>query len=311
MNTEFPLVSVIIPTYNRANLVVRAIDSVLSQTYKNIEIIVVDDGSKDNTKEVLAFYKDKIRYFYKENGGEASARNCGIERVKGDYIALLDSDDLWYPEKVEKQIQKLLSAPDFAISITDIDFVYESGKIVTRNLRKKIPHDGYILPYILKYPGFGCSSVLAKKEVFEKVGPFREEFYTGEDQNWMFKACSFFKVILLNESLVKMIVSPDSLSKSLFTKNRLKVLRKIKEYNPVFYQQYNKLILKTLSQVNLDYAMDLLWYRYVKEAQKQLLESWHNYPNVKALLLFIKTWLILAVSIVLPQYKDKGNFNER
>ncbi len=90
-----PEVSVVVPTFNRAKIVPKAIDSVLQQTYKDYEIIVIDDGSTDNTKAVLRNYDDKIVYRYKENGGISSARNSGIEIAKGKYIALLDSDDFW------------------------------------------------------------------------------------------------------------------------------------------------------------------------------------------------------------------------
>lgn len=91
------MVSVIIPVYNRAHYIKECLDSVLSQTYKDYEIIVVDDGSTDNVKEVLLPNMQQIRYIYKENGGAASARNVGIMHAKGDYIAWLDSDDRWLP----------------------------------------------------------------------------------------------------------------------------------------------------------------------------------------------------------------------
>ena len=108
-----PRVSVIIPTYNRKDYVQEAIDSVLAQTFTDYEIIVVDDGSTDGTGEVLqAKYGDRIRYVWQENQGESVARNRGIEMAQGEYIALLDSDDLWLPEKLEKQVAYLEAHPD-------------------------------------------------------------------------------------------------------------------------------------------------------------------------------------------------------
>ena len=101
-----PLVSVIIPTYNRAYLIANAINSVKAQTHPNIQLIVVDDGSVDNTKELIATFSG-IEYYYKENGGQGSARNYGLQYVKGKYIATLDSDDQWYPEFVEEQLEHL------------------------------------------------------------------------------------------------------------------------------------------------------------------------------------------------------------
>jgi glycosyltransferase involved in cell wall biosynthesis len=306
MENNVPLVSVIIPTYNRANLVMRAIDSALKQTYKHIEIIVVDDGSKDNTREIIASCKGKIKYLYKENGGESSARNFGIQKAGGDYVAFLDSDDQWQPEKLQKQLDKLMEHPDFGIALSNLEFVDENGISSTRNLRNKIIHDGYILPYILKDPGLGCgSTVLAKKEVFTVVGLFDESFYTAADQDWIFRACSKFKALLIEESLVKVMKSSDSTSKGVFTKNRLRALDKMKQYNPEFCRDNYKLIIRTISQINLDYAKDLLWHRCIAEAREQIIESMRRRISYEALLLYLKSIVIQLLSFFLPKYQRR------
>src|SRR4030042_4827818 len=102
-----PKVSVIIPTYNRGNLVLESIQSVFAQTFSDYEIIVIDDGSTDNTREVLHPYLSKLTYIYEKNSGQSFARNIGILASKGEYIAFLDSDDLWEPEKLETQVKLL------------------------------------------------------------------------------------------------------------------------------------------------------------------------------------------------------------
>ncbi len=100
MAKENPLISVIIPTYNRANFLGEAIESVLSQTYKNLEVIIIDDGSTDDTRQLIEKYTDKrIIYLYQEHGGTSAARNKGIQEAKGEYIAFLDSDDIWLSPK--------------------------------------------------------------------------------------------------------------------------------------------------------------------------------------------------------------------
>lgn len=109
MNT--PLISVIIPAYNRAHTVAETIDSVLRQTYSNLEVIVVDDGSKDNTQEVLRGYGTRIRNIHQENAGQMAARNRGIREARGDIITFLDSDDIWMPQCVERHVQVLQRAP--------------------------------------------------------------------------------------------------------------------------------------------------------------------------------------------------------
>jgi glycosyltransferase involved in cell wall biosynthesis len=105
--TTIPKISTIIPTYNRHDLIVSSIESVLAQTYQNHEIIVVDDGSTDNTLGILKQYQDKIKVVQKDNGGSASARNIGLEHASGDYIAYLDSDDTWHPDKLSIFVNNL------------------------------------------------------------------------------------------------------------------------------------------------------------------------------------------------------------
>lgn len=111
INNSNPQVSVIIPTYNRGHFIKDAVESVFHQTYSDFELIIIDDGSTDNTKEVLAEYGDKLQYVYQKNQGRSAARNLGISLAKGEYIAFLDSDDVWFADKLERQVPVLESAP--------------------------------------------------------------------------------------------------------------------------------------------------------------------------------------------------------
>ena len=115
VNNREPLVSVIIPTYNSSQYIKEAIDSVLAQTYKNFEIIVIDDGSTDNTKEVLAPYLSVIKYIYKNNGGPASARNRGIKEANGEFVAFLDADDVWKPDRLARGVDILDQRPEVGL----------------------------------------------------------------------------------------------------------------------------------------------------------------------------------------------------
>jgi glycosyltransferase involved in cell wall biosynthesis len=119
-------VSIILPTYNRAQLICEAIDSILNQTYQDFQIIVVDDGSTDNTAEVLKSYIPKIRYIQQENKGPGDARNRGIEDAKGKYIAFLDSDDIWMDFKLEIQV-------DILERLTDVGFLFSDFRILKSN----------------------------------------------------------------------------------------------------------------------------------------------------------------------------------
>ena len=126
-------VSIVIPTFNRRNYITIALDSVLAQTYTNYEIIIIDDGSSDNTKEVLTPYWDKIRYFYQDNRGIPATRNRGIREAKGDYIAFLDSDDYWLPEKLERQIDYFEKNPHCGMVATRCSSITPDGRFRKKN----------------------------------------------------------------------------------------------------------------------------------------------------------------------------------
>jgi len=125
------LVSIIIPAYNRAHIVRQTVDSVLAQTYAHFEAIIVDDGSTDNTREVLASYTDpRVRYFYKHNGGLSSARNFGLSVANGEYIAFLDSDDVWHPWKLAAQVEIFRRHPSVGLVWTDMSSFTDDGTIL-------------------------------------------------------------------------------------------------------------------------------------------------------------------------------------
>jgi glycosyltransferase involved in cell wall biosynthesis len=129
MNLLFPKISVIIPTYNRVHLIKDAIESVFNQTYQDFELIIIDDGSTDSTKEVLAEYGERLQYIYQDNQGRSAARNHGIALAKGEFIAFLDSDDVWFPDKLTRQVPILESSPE------NVALVHGYKCIVNRNLR--------------------------------------------------------------------------------------------------------------------------------------------------------------------------------
>jgi glycosyltransferase involved in cell wall biosynthesis len=135
-----PLVSVIVPTYNYAEFIGEAIKSVLDQTIQDFEILVIDDGSTDNTKEVVLSFGDKVRYFYQSQQGPAKARNKGIVESKGEYIAFLDADDVWLPSKLEKQVNLFRSNPKLGMVVTD-NFLFDDAGIYREYVNKK----GYLI----------------------------------------------------------------------------------------------------------------------------------------------------------------------
>ncbi len=177
-------VSVIIPTFNRANYICETIDSVLSQTYKDYEIIVVDDGSTDNTKEVISKYNEKIRYFYQENKGVSAARNYAISNAKGEYVAFLDDDDIWLQNKLEKQIDVLDKNPDLGFVCSDTYVIDGSGKII--NLWKRGIHNHETFESLYEADFTFTLTVVARRRCLEEVGFFDETLSISQDYDlWL------------------------------------------------------------------------------------------------------------------------------
>ncbi len=178
-----PLVSVVIPTYNYGRFVVDAVESALSQTLPPLEVIVVDDGSTDDTRARLAVFGDRIRYLFQENGGLSKARNAGIEASRGEWIALLDSDDTWHPEKLEIQLSALAKSELASIAML---VVSPRAQVLPERLPADPPvRQIYFRDVFLSLP-FGPSSALIRRECLETVGLFDPKLKSVEDRDmWM------------------------------------------------------------------------------------------------------------------------------
>lgn len=213
-------VSVIIPTYNRAHLIERSIKSVLNQTYEEFELLIVDDGSTDNTKEVVGRIKDdRIRYIQcGENGGAAKARNRGIAEAKYDYIAFQDSDDEWYPDKLEKQMKAMLEAPE-DIGLVYCEYHYNGlNGLEDISPNREIPLEqkqGYIFPQLLAGNMIGTPVMLVKRECFEKVGVFNEKFPCMEDYELVLRIAKNYRIEFIPEILVEVYANYQSVTNNL------------------------------------------------------------------------------------------------
>ncbi len=196
-----PLVSVIIPVYNRYQFLKEAIDSVLSQTFQNFELIIVDDGSDNTSYLINNEYKDKIIYIrHKTNRGVAAARNSGIKVASGKLIAFLDSDDLWLPKKLEEQVIYMEKNPDILISQTEEIWIRNGKRVNPKKIHKK--EGGYIFERSLKLCLISPSSVIIRKELLDKVGLFDEELIAAEDYDLWLRITYRYHVGLLPKYLV-------------------------------------------------------------------------------------------------------------
>jgi glycosyltransferase involved in cell wall biosynthesis len=229
------VVSVIIPTYNRAQLLHSAIVSVLNQTYQDFEILVIDDNSKDNTQAVVKNFDDKrIRYIrHEKNKGEAGTRNTGIKHAKGTYIAFLDDDDEWLPEKLLLQVDLMRnSKPDVGCIYTGLFVVDKTkGKILNQIIPKKRGYIYYDM-FIKNYIGTP-STVLIKKECFERVNIFDEHIAFGTDYDMWIRISKEFHVDYIKKPLVLYYRHEDSLSANLVVRNKGRETL-LKKYHQLF-----------------------------------------------------------------------------
>ena len=179
MTIKEPLISVMMPTYNNDKYIAQAIESIYAQNYSNIEIIVVDDGSTDNTKEIVKRYKD-IKYFYTEHKGIPFARNIALENSKGEYIAFLDSDDYWLPNKLNTQMQYFKEHPDCEIVFTKYENFFENEDITKNKIA--------VFEKNVEKTNNSClETSVAKRNLFDKCGKFNENLQFGEDSEYVYK----------------------------------------------------------------------------------------------------------------------------
>jgi len=192
-------ISVIIPTYNREHRLKKAIDSLLAQTYPYFELIVVDDGSEDNTSELVANYDAEIVYIRQANKGPAAARNRGIQAASYNMIAFLDSDDWFAADKLQVQIAAMLRKPSYLVSHTE-EIWYRHGRVLNQKKRHK-KKSGNIFRQSLELCAVGMSTVMMHREIFERYGFFDEEFPCCEDYDLWLRVSAEQEFLLIDKPL--------------------------------------------------------------------------------------------------------------
>ncbi len=206
------LVSVIIPVYNGEKYIGETIESVLSQSYHNWELIIVDDGSTDNLKEIAGHYvkqDPRIKYYYHKNNGVSSARNIGIKESRGDLIALLDADDLWLRENLALKVEKIGKGP--------YGLVHSDGIIFTdteNDIGQLSGMEGWLLDDLLLWEGTqvpGPSSILVRKEVIGEVGMFDENMSTTADKDFFIRVAAKYRIGRVNQPTWKYRVHQDNM----------------------------------------------------------------------------------------------------
>jgi len=196
-----PQVTVILPTWNRAEWLITSIESVLSQTFQDFELIVVDDASTDSTGKILESYSEKIRrILLPENLGVSAARNTAIVQSDSKWIAFLDSDDYWHAEKLEKQIKQTRLCPEYKIHFTDEIWIRNGIRVNPKYKHRK--REGWIFKPSLAFCLMAPSTVMLHRELLEKHGMFDETLPVCEDYDLWLRLTAFYPVALLNEKLM-------------------------------------------------------------------------------------------------------------
>ncbi|MGW8301017.1 MAG: glycosyltransferase family 2 protein [Desulfobacterales bacterium] len=252
-NPKKPLVSVIIPTYNRGWVVQEAIDSVLDQDFSDYELIVVDDGSNDNTREILGAYGKAITVLQQSNRGVSAARNRGIAEAAGRLIAFLDSDDLWLPRKLTTQVKFFEENADAVINQTQEIWIRNGLRVNPKKRHHKF--SGMIFERSLALCLVSPSAVMIKKSLFDAVGVFDEQLPACEDYDlWLRVSCRYPVHLMDTPLIIKRGGHDDQLSKAAgLDKYRIQSLMKIIDSDLLTPQQYRAAVI-TLKEKSEVYA---------------------------------------------------------
>lgn len=293
-----PRVSVVIPTYNRADDVLRAANSALSQTLTPCQVIIVDDGSTDDTGEVVSRLPSPVTYVKKENGGASSARNAGLGLVTGEFVFLLDSDDYWEPNWLEQAVAAMdRVAGAGAAACTEVSLVAPGRPVETRHLARLVS-EGEIRLSRLMRGGLMGSNVGFRAELIPLLGGFDVALATGEDIDFGLRLAAIARIVAVEQKLVFVTQSAGSLSSLINTGNRLLVYDKFERQFPQLAADHRRELTEARVNASLGYAADLIWARRLDDARGRLRESWRFQPTWRAMRLRLKLELLSLASRV-------------
>lgn len=277
---SFPLISIIMPTYNRAGLIGETIQSIRDQTYANWELIIVDDGSEDETEAVIrSFHENRIRYFQAGRMGiGGKIKNLGLQQAEGSFIAFNDSDDLWAKEKLSKQVHALLSFPEAGFCLTNGYNFREKGKPLDYFMKQM---EGFICQDIL-IPLFRAEAtvftqvLMMRRECLGKAGNFRE-VKSFSDADFIINLARHYKAVLLYEPLVYRRLHDDNYIHANWEKSYFEGLAIIKE-NADLNLVPPSVIQDALFRLHINFGEKYLQLRETRKAVLQFLNAWKKKP---------------------------------
>ena len=309
-----PTVSVIIPTYNREKFVTKAIDSVLAQRFTDLEIIVVDDGSTDNTRDILKPYFSKINYFYQDNHGVSAARNTGIAASKGTWIAFLDSDDEWLPEYLDWQMERVRLCPSvichISNSVTVLPNKAEEDHFKGTGLAAICKKNDCVtlerpLYAIIKHSPWFVQAVLMRREVLLSTSLFDRSLTIGEDLDLIARMSLKGAFGIFNKQLVRIYRQEEKLEnlsaivakEGLYSYESLaRVFAQLKEVNNLLPKE-QRILDQALSANRRALANLLLKSGRTKDARSQYRNALSLNPSIKSVLRYLLSFLPASIAI--------------
>jgi glycosyltransferase involved in cell wall biosynthesis len=288
------MVSVIIPAYNAEKFLAASIRSVLAQTYRNFEIMVIDDGSTDTTAQVTRSFGDEVRYIHKQNGGQASALNLGTRNARGEYVAFQDADDIWLPDKLERQCQHLDVNPQFGMVCTDLSEVDEELRVIQTSKCTEaglIPKEGWMFDQELLIGFIFPSAALIRRELLITLDGFDESLRYQADKEFFLRFLYRYQSGFINVPLVLRRRHDSNLTNNYnegSLREKIQILVQARERFEMNFPLRCRLRLR-LARHHAQSGRHNLSQGRLQEARRSCVKSLRQHPLSKA-------WIYLAVS---------------
>jgi glycosyltransferase involved in cell wall biosynthesis len=280
-----PRVSVIVPTYNAPHFLVETVESILAQTYRDFELMVVDDGSEPSTRKALEPYMHRIRYVWRENGGPSAARNTGIRHASGELVAFCDHDDLWLPDKLERQMSYIESHSNAGLYYCEYSHF---GDRTDKRPRRQ--HSGWVFPRLWQKRFLQTLTVVCRREVFDKAGEFDESLRYCQDYDMWLRVALHFRFGFTGGTLARYRLHTANLARERAMENTLEKLSVIlKAYRLGREAGQISLYLRNrvFSEIYFRVGEDLERHGYLSQASRCYCRSLRYRP---ARLKIVKFW---------------------
>ena len=300
-----PKVSVIIPTYNREEFITETINSVLNQTYKDFEIIVVDDGSTDNTKQKLESFKSKIKLIEQKNSERAIARNNGVKNSKGKYLAFLDSDDIWIKNKLEKQVELLDSKPEVILTYGQSLRINEHGQKIKIAKRQLEGYSGKVFERLLLRNFIVSATPIIRREYFDKTEGFQTKYIPYEDWEFWLRFSLLGKFYFFNNPFAYYRIHKNQSVKLVNAEKIEKVTSLLLEDSFKLKGDIDEVKKQSLGLANLRFCY---WYIIANQSEKAK-EKLKKAIEINPKLLFDPRWHGLNLLSVFPSLRENSVFN--